>query len=125
MVQIAGFMTPDNKTLDQMLLRGDLNRTPISEPKKVEPFGGCRPPEPKDAAGKLIPVTVHVTECGEVVEHWVFSNTNVQWYRVESPSTKKHKLALTDAEGRADERGCRSSGSRLDCSSCCRIRNIE
>jgi hypothetical protein len=42
------------------------------------------PPKPHAWTGERIQVTAHVTENGEIVERWQFSETDVRWYRLEA-----------------------------------------
>lgn len=73
----------DMGRLESPAVRRELQRIRIAEPMSAHPFDGRTPPKPVDCTGQRIQVTCHVTEFGEIVERWQFSETDVRWYRLE------------------------------------------
>lgn len=73
----------EEQRLELPTVRRELQRVRIAEPMSATPFDGRTPPKPVDATGQRIQVTCHVTEFGEIVERWQFSETDVRWYRLE------------------------------------------
>jgi len=69
--------------------RPEVHRILISEPMSATATDSWKPPRPRNAKGERIQVTAHVSEHGEIVERWHFSDTDVRWYRLERYEGKR------------------------------------
>jgi len=78
----------DLERLENPQVRRELHRILIDAPMSATPFAGRTPPAPVNCRGERIQVTCHLTEHGEIVERWQFSDHDVRWYRLECFRTR-------------------------------------